>query len=871
MVDCVLEVSDEEDTRASWRARGVAVVNGIPVARRLVCIRSLLAPVVVALLTAGLASPAAGSEVGYSTIPIVCDRWASPSGNDAAAGSEAAPYLHVTYLLLQLGEGQTGCLKDGEYNTGADANVTVQTPGVTLASAPGERATLKTRLWIKQGADGVTVVNLNLVGLGTLPSSTVNANGVLFTGNDVTNQHETICLNVGSKEGYGEAAGTVIEWNRIHDCGRLPATNQDHGIYVDGATDTVVRNNWIYDNADRGVQLFPSSQGTEVSQNIIDGNGTGVIISGNGTWASSNNLVEDNVITNSQVRWNVESDWPGGLVGTGNFVRANCLYASNPRAIAEPDEYGYFNEFAGLQQPSGNPDSNGEGFTAEENDLSPDAPEYINRAGSDFNLQPGSPCAGKGPETEEEEEGGEVVCQGQPATIIGTSDPDELAGTPGDDVIAAGAGDDTISGEGGKDLICGEGGDDTLEGGPGDDTLEGGGGYDSADGGPGADEFNVERVDYSSAIGPMEIDLDTMRAFGPDGMELVHSAYDAIGSSFDDTIYATFIGGTLDGGAGEDELVGSSVDDILIGGLGYDTMRGAGGDDQLIAQGGGDAVKYTYAPSSVDVDLAEGIAIGEGTDTLSGVNEVYGSPYDDTLRGAAPPGGQVEFLYGDEGDDLIEGRGGPDLLNGAIGDDTVVGGAGPDDLRGGAGADSMLAQDGEVDLVDCGDDADPEALVDPVDAVTGCEIVGTPPEEPPGYYCPTSATCGIELPPRGTAHAVALARVSRGKALLKLRCAGPGNCSGEARLTVPRRGGARRHRQTVRLGAASFAIPVHRHRTVRVRLSRSALRLVRRRGRRGVVVRLTGDGVAGRTVKLVHASKRRYPASASRASLRRPR
>ena len=51
----------------------------------------------------------------------------------------------------------------------------------------------------------------------------------------------------------------MIEHNRIHDCGELPATNFDHGVYVAEARDTVIRDNWIYSNADRGVQLYPDA------------------------------------------------------------------------------------------------------------------------------------------------------------------------------------------------------------------------------------------------------------------------------------------------------------------------------------------------------------------------------------------------------------------------------------------------------------------------------------------------------------------------------------------------------------------------------------------------------------------------------------
>lgn len=100
-----------------------------------------------------------------------------------------------------------------------------------------------------------------------------------------------------------------------------------------------------------------------------------------------------------------------------------------------------------------------------------------------------------------------VLCDGEAATIIGTSGDDRLVGTPGRDVIAGLGGDDRIEGLGGHDLICAGAGSDVVLGGPGrdringeagndflygqegDDYLAGGGGDDLLEGGPGSDRL----------------------------------------------------------------------------------------------------------------------------------------------------------------------------------------------------------------------------------------------------------------------------------------------------------------------------------------------------------------------------------------------
>jgi parallel beta-helix repeat protein len=275
-----------------------------------------------------------------------------------------------------LAPGQTGCFRSGTF--ASDDEIKVVRPGITLAGYPGERATLKGALAIEQGADGVTVSDLYLDGrssgnIGPL----VFASGVTFDSDDVTNFHSEICFVLGSRIG-GRAVDTVIENSRIHDCGRLPSTNQDHGIYVAHASNAIIRNNWIYDNADRGIQLYPNSQGAQVYGNVIDGNGEGIIISGDGETASSDNLIYGNVISNSRIRWNVESLWPSGLVGRDNVVRDNCVFASNPSS--------YYDRNGGVLPPG--PDR---GFSTSGNAVAP--PQFADPATGDFRLQGPSSCA----------------------------------------------------------------------------------------------------------------------------------------------------------------------------------------------------------------------------------------------------------------------------------------------------------------------------------------------------------------------------------------------------------------------------------------------------------------------------------------------
>jgi parallel beta-helix repeat protein len=266
---------------------------------------------------------------GAESLPARCDKVAAPTGSDSANGSAATPLRTVSALANGLAPGQVGCLRAGVYGGGLRVNHGgVAGAPIGLRSYPGEHATITGRIYVPAGSNYVTFEGLSLDGNyqsgERLPSPTVNANHVTFESDDVTNDHTGICFDIGSAT-WGFADSTVIAHNRIHDCGVLPSTNQQHGIYVQDATNTQIVGNVIVNNVDRGIQLYPNSTGAVITGNVIANNGEGVIFSGEGA-SSNGNLVEHNLIVNSQIRRDVESWYPSGTPrGVGNLVRANCV------------------------------------------------------------------------------------------------------------------------------------------------------------------------------------------------------------------------------------------------------------------------------------------------------------------------------------------------------------------------------------------------------------------------------------------------------------------------------------------------------------------------------------------------------------------
>ena len=108
-------------------------------------------------------------------------------------------------------------------------------------------------------------------------------------------------------------------------------------------------------------------------------------------------------------------------------------------------------------------------------------------------------------------------------------------------------------------------------------------------------------------------------------------------------------------------VLGGSGDDLLVSGIGPDTIDGGPGLD---------TVSYAQASSLVRVNLALATAqntAGAGSDKLLGIENLFGSDFNDTLTG-------------NTGDNVLSGGLGNDSLSGGLGRDSLLGGDGDDSL-----------------------------------------------------------------------------------------------------------------------------------------------------------------------------------------------
>jgi Ca2+-binding RTX toxin-like protein len=331
------------------------------------------------------------------------------------------------------------------------------------------------------------------------------------------------------------------------------------------------------------------------------------------------------------------------------------------------------------------------------------------------------------------------------------------------DQLSGDAGANTLQGFEGGDTLLGGAGNDVLDGGAGRDTLDGGAGDDILIGGTGADTYIVD------SVGDQIIEISALGSG-----DLVQSSVSwSLGANLEDLTLTGLnaINGT--GNTLDNTITGNDANNIIDGGL---------GDDRIDGGLGADTASYASALAAVLVDLSivgPQSTIAAGTDTLTNIENVTGSAFNDDLRGDAGAnvldgGAGRDRLEGGAGDDtyildngfdvvveaplggidtviapfkvslqtfanvenatvtgtgnfaltgnssanILTGNSGANVMDGKGGDDLLIGGAGFDVLTGGAGADTLIGGTGNDNYsVDSVGDIVTEALNEGVDLV----------------------------------------------------------------------------------------------------------------------------------------------------------
>lgn len=283
----------------------------------------------------------------------------------------------------------------------------------------------------------------------------------------------------------------------------------------------------------------------------------------------------------------------------------------------------------------------------------------------------------------------------------------ETRGTSGNDTFF----DYDIGDASNADTIYGFGGNDDLRGGNGNDLIDGGSGDDYMDGGS-----DTDTLSYATATGGVTLNLATATGqnTGGAGTDTILNFENLTGSAYNDTLTGDGSVNIIEGGAGNDtmnaaggtdtlsyehagsaitinlatttgqstggagtdtisnfeNLFGSAYNDTLTGTSGNNVIEGGAGNDTINGQGGTDTLTYANAAGAISLNLATATSQntgGAGSDTISNMENLTGSVYNDTLTGNS----SANVIDGGDGNDTIEGAAGNDTLTGGGGTDTA--------------------------------------------------------------------------------------------------------------------------------------------------------------------------------------------------------
>jgi Ca2+-binding RTX toxin-like protein len=292
-----------------------------------------------------------------------------------------------------------------------------------------------------------------------------------------------------------------------------------------------------------------------------------------------------------------------------------------------------------------------------------DAPTAVN-----VNLPAGSASGGAGSDTLQGIEGASgsafndtLVGDAAANALDGQGGNDQLTGNDGNDSLTGQAGSDLLDGGAGGDQLRGDADNDTLLGGDGNDYLTGGLGNDSLVGGSGTDTADYFYDVTASAI---NANLATGLATGGGGSDTLQGIENVNASNYNDTLTGDAGANTLEGRAGNDSINGGAGGDTLRPGAGNDTVDGGVTTDRTNYTDGNTLSYEDVDGSGIVADLSAITGTGStgrgtvsdgtgGTDLVSNVFYVIGSPQDDLIVGSSAA--TFEMFQGLGGHDTLDG------------------------------------------------------------------------------------------------------------------------------------------------------------------------------------------------------------------------
>jgi len=274
--------------------------------------------------------------------------------------------------------------------------------------------------------------------------------------------------------------------------------------------------------------------------------------------------------------------------------------------------------------------------------------------------------------------------------------------------LDANALNNAVTGGAGNDLLFGEAGNDTLNGGAGADSMDGGAGSDryyvdntndvvtesDANAATGGTDTVYTTANYTLSANVENGIVNTTAGIALEGNELANKLTSGDGN---DVLSGDGGNDILTGNAGSDTLNGGDGNDVLSGNAGADLLDGGTGNDKLDGGAGADTMWGGDGNDTYYIDDSSDLALESNPDrTIGGVDTLYSSVSVYTLGTNIENGvilsaaGSDAYLYGNELANKLTGSSSDsDNLYGNEGNDTLDGGAGADYMYGGTGNDTF--------------------------------------------------------------------------------------------------------------------------------------------------------------------------------------
>jgi parallel beta-helix repeat protein len=385
---------------------------GVHVSSHIAVNRARVVPVLLALLfTAVVATGAQATTYFVAT-----------TGSDSASGTITSPWLTLSYGVAQLTPGDTLWVRAGTYSGSANVidSSSTTVPGGTAGSpitiGAYNSGTLETVF--VQTPDGRNTIGLNsaaqtyltfqdLILDGSLASN-INGQGVYVSGGA---SHNTLLrlsvrhypnFGVVVSDNNGNSPNNAIIDCYIHGNGSGSLATNGHGIYITGASGTVITGNVIYGNLGYGIHLN-EDDGLYNNQNIVVSNNA-VFSNGRNASVTEYGIVDDGGQNNLIVNNLVYSNWGGILVYSGTVncgVYNNTVYNNNPSGGSGGIDLQYYASAPVVENnivflnAAGITDLGGTGTPVVSYNLTTD-PSFVNAAAGNFQVNAGSPAIDAG-------------------------------------------------------------------------------------------------------------------------------------------------------------------------------------------------------------------------------------------------------------------------------------------------------------------------------------------------------------------------------------------------------------------------------------------------------------------------------------------